>query len=568
MTDSGDSSSAAAVVDLPAGAAPEAVAPLGEVAASQAWGDVLSRRRIAMVLISVMLGMLLAALDQTVVGTAMPRIIADLNGLQHYAWVGTAYLLASAASMPIWGKLSDAYGRRRFFIIGMLIFVGGSILCGQSQNMVQLVAFRAVQGLGAGAMMPISQAILGDIFPPAQRAKWTGVLMSVFGVATIIGPLMGGYITDNVGWRWTFYVNLPVGIVAIAFASVALPGHVNLRRHHIDYYGAAMLVAATVPMLLALSWAGSTYPWASPQVIGAFIFSAAMWVAFYLRERGAEEPVLNPNLFSNSIFTVSTIAVALQSAAMFGAIMFLPLFVQGVLGKTATNSGIVLMPLMMGAIVMSIVSGQILARTGRYKVVVVLGYAAVVIGTYLLSRMSVTTSWWTLSRNMVILGLGLGIGMSAFTVIVQNQYSTERLGEVSAGLQFFRSIGSTIGLAVFGTILNSSFSTALAANLPEPLRKLSQSNPAAAKLDNPQVLLSPQARSALRSAFAKLGPQGEALFNSFMNAVRQSLDAAISHVFVLATIVGLAGLVVVLFLKEVPLRRTHTMEEIEALEVP
>ncbi len=233
----------------------------------QAWGDVLSRRRIAAVLVSVMLGMLLSALDQTVVGTAMPRIVADLNGLQHYAWVGTAYLLASAASMPIWGKLSDAFGRRRFFMMGMAIFVLGSVLCGQSQNMMELIAFRALQGLGAGAMLPITQAIMGDIFPPAQRARWTGVLMSVFGIATIVGPLLGGYITDNVGWRWTFYVNLPVGLVAFAFAAVALPAHVAHRRHTIDYAGAALLVAAAVPLLLGFSWAGSEYPWGSPVII-------------------------------------------------------------------------------------------------------------------------------------------------------------------------------------------------------------------------------------------------------------------------------------------------------------
>ena len=229
-------------------------------AVHQPWGETLSRRRIGFVLASVMLGMLLSALDQTVVGTAMPRVIADLNGLSHYAWVATGYLLASAASMPIWGKLSDAFGRRRFFIVGMVIFVIGSALCGQSHSMMQLIIFRALQGLGAGAMMPITQAIIGDIFPPAQRARWAGVLMSLFGFATIVGPLLGGWITDNVGWRWTFYVNLPVGIIAVVFAIIALPGHVQLRKHVIDYMGAALLVAAAVPLLLAFSWAGSTYP--------------------------------------------------------------------------------------------------------------------------------------------------------------------------------------------------------------------------------------------------------------------------------------------------------------------
>jgi EmrB/QacA subfamily drug resistance transporter len=523
----------------------------------QPWGVTLSTRRIALVIAAVMLGMLLSALDQTVVGTAMPRIIASLDGLQHYAWVATGYLLASAASMPIWGKLSDAYGRKRFFILGMAIFLVGSVLCGQSHSMTELILFRAFQGLGAGAMMPISQAIIGDIFPPAQRARWTGVLMSVFGVATIIGPLLGGWITDSsLGWRWTFYVNVPIGILALTFAAFALPGHVSLRKHRIDYVGSALLVAAAVPLLLGLSWGGNTYPWLSWEIVGMFVFSVVMWVAFFLRETRAAEPVISPRLFENSIFTVSAVAAALQSAAMFGAIMFLPLFVQGVLGKSATNSGLILMPLMLGAIVTSIGAGQILAKTGKYKVIVIVGSVLATAGAYLLSRMGLDTTWVTVVRNMVVIGLGLGVAMSAFTVIVQNQYPSHRLGEVTAGLQFFRSIGSTVGLAVFGTILNNQFAAAMKTNLPAPLQKYNGS----ATLDNPQVLLSSAASAKIHTLFAKFGAQSEPLYQGFMHAVRQSLSTAISGLFVLSAIVGLIGLVVVLFLREDPLRRTHAMD--------
>jgi len=523
----------------------------------QPWGDTLSRRRVAFVIAAVMLGMLLSALDQTVVGTAMPRIIASLNGLQHYAWVATGYLLASTASMPIWGKLSDAYGRKRFFILGMAIFITGSVLCGQSHSMTELILFRAFQGLGAGAMMPISQAIIGDIFPPAQRAKWTGVLMSVWGVATIIGPLIGGWITDSsLGWRWTFYVNVPVGILALTFAAFALPAHVSLRKHRIDYLGSTLLVAAAVPLLLGLSWGGNTYAWLSPEIIGMFAFSLVMWLAFFFREMRAAEPVINPRLFENSIFTVSAVASALTSAAMFGAIMFLPLFVQGVLGKSATNSGIILMPLMMGAIVTSIGAGQILARTGKYKVIVIIGSMLTVAGAYLLSRMGLDTQWTTLVRNMVIMGLGMGVAMSAFTVIVQNQYPSHRLGEVTAGLQFFRSIGSTIGLAVFGTILNNQFAANMKTNLPAALQKYNGS----AALDNPQVLLSPAASAKIHAMFGKFGAQGEQLFSAFMNAVRTSLSVAISDLFLISAVVGVLALVVVLFLREDPLRRTHAID--------
>ena len=540
--------------------APAADSAAAAAAAPQPWGETLSRRRIAAVIVAVMLGMLLSAVDQTVVGTAMPRIIADLNGLSHYAWVATAYLLASTASMPIWGKLSDGFGRKRFFILGMAIFMGGSALCGQANGMTELIAFRALQGLGAGAMMPISQAIIGDIFPPAQRARWSGVLMSVFAVATIIGPLLGGWITDNYTWRWVFYVNLPVGIAALTAAAVALPGHVNLHKHRIDYSGATLLVAAAVPLLLAFSWAGSEYAWSSWQIVSLFAFSGVMWLAFYLRELRAAEPVINPRLFQNSIFRVSALASMLQSAAMFGAIMFLPLFVQGVLGKSATNSGIILMPMMLGAMVTSIGAGQVLAKTGRYKWLVVAGFACVVAGAFLLSRMGIATSNATLACDMVVMGLGLGIAMSSFTVIVQNQYPTHRLGEVSAGLQFFRSIGGTVGMAVFGTILTNRFASAMTANLPAPLQKYT-SGPSAIKLDNPQVLLSAGAREQVQAGFAKFGAQGEQLFNAFMHAVRVSLATAISNIFVLATIVGVIGLVVVLFLREDPLRRTHSLAD-------
>lgn len=539
--------------------APAADSAAAAAAAPQPWGETLSRRRIAAVIVAVMLGMLLSAVDQTVVGTAMPRIIADLNGLSHYAWVATAYLLASTASMPIWGKLSDGFGRKRFFILGMAIFMGGSALCGQANGMTELIAFRALQGLGAGAMMPISQAIIGDIFPPAQRARWSGVLMSVFAVATIIGPLLGGWITDNYSWRWVFYVNLPVGVAALTAAAVALPGHVNLHKHRVDYSGATLLVAAAVPLLLAFSWAGSEYAWSSWQIVSLFAFSGATWLAFYLRELRAAEPVINPRLFQNSIFRVSALASMLQSAAMFGAIMFLPLFVQGVQGKSATNSGIILMPMMLGAMVTSIGAGQVLAKTGRYKWLVVAGFACVVAGAFLLSRMGIATSNVTLASDMVVMGLGLGIAMSSFTVIVQNQYPTHRLGEVSAGLQFFRSIGGTVGMAIFGTMLNNQFRTAMLQNLPAPLQKLTHGK-GAALLDNPQVLLSESARSKIQVAFARFGPQSEKLFAQFMDAVRHSLQMAISDIFVLATIVGVAGLIVVLFLREDPLRRTHAMD--------
>ena len=285
----------------------------GAVAASfvpepQALRETVSRQRLVLIIIGVLLGMLLAALDQTIVGTALPRIVANLGGLEHYAWVVTAYLLASTVSVPIYGKLSDIYGRRTFFLVGMIIFLAGSALSGTSQNMTQLIIYRAIQGLGAGSLMPIALAIIGDIFPPAERGKWQGLIIAVFGLATIVGPILGGWITDNWGWRWVFYVNMPVGAIAILTAGFVLPKAVRRVRHHIDYIGAIALIAGAVPLLLAFSWAGTQYAWGSWQIIGLFIFAVVMLTIFLWLETRTSEPIISPKLFKNSIFVVSVIA--------------------------------------------------------------------------------------------------------------------------------------------------------------------------------------------------------------------------------------------------------------------
>jgi EmrB/QacA subfamily drug resistance transporter len=530
---------------------PVATAPGGP------WGETLDRRRIVLVLVSVMLGMLMGALDATVVGTAMPRVIADLNGLQHYAWVTTGYLLASAASMPIWGKLSDSLGRRRFFVIGMVIFVIGSALCGQSRSMIELVGFRAVQGLGAGAMMPITAAIIGDIFPPATRAKWQGMLFSVHGFATIVGPLLGGWITDTIGWRWTFYVNLPVGAISIVFALTALPGHVRLRKHPIDFLGTALLVVASMALLLGFSWAGSEYAWSSPIIIGLLVFSVAMWFMFYLCEMRVAEPVVNPRLFKNSIFSISVAAGFFQTAVLFGLVTFLPLFVQGVMGRTATSSGTVLMPMMLTHVAVSIGSGWLLSHWGRYRAMVISGFVLVTAGAFLLSRMSTDTTSAALVGFMMLTGFGNGLSMGPFNVIVQNQYPRHRLGEVSAAVQFFRSMGGTVGLAILGSMLNRWFASSLMTNLPEQLKGLATDPATADQIANPQVLLSQQAQTQLGELFSRFGDQASSLLNSFTDVVRQSLESSLVHVFLVVMAFEAAGLLLVLFLREVRLRRSH-----------
>src|SRR6266487_579483 len=522
-----------------------------------------SRGRLASILIGVMLGMLLASLDQTIVGTALPHIVADLGGLEHYAWVVTAYLLASTVTVPIYGKLSDIYGRRVFFIGGMIIFLIGSALAGTSQNMTQLIIYRGIQGLGAGGMMPIALAIIGDIFPPSERGKWQGLFVAVFGFSSIVGPTLGGWITDNWGWRWVFYVNMPVGVIAILTAGFVLPKLVNRRKHIIDYLGSVFLIAGTVPLLLAFSWAGTQYDWGSWQIVGLFIFSAVMLITFFLIELRAPEPIISPRLFKNSIFLVSVIATFLVSAGMFGAILYIPLFVQGVLGNSATNSGVVLTPLMIGFIISTIAGGQPLSPTGRHKILAILGFIVAAVGMFLLSRMTVSTSEGEVVRDMVITGLGIGVMMSLFTIVVQNAFPYRQLGEVTAGITFFRSIGSTMGVAVMGAIMTNTFQSELQSNMPAILKRLVPADKLA-QLQNPQLLLAPDVVAKIQHSFAALGPQGLVIFQQLIDAIRLSLSTAITSVFFLGFIIMLLGLFSVFFLREIPLRKSHEAPVAEA----
>ncbi|MCM8749657.1 MFS transporter [Thermomicrobiaceae bacterium CFH 74404] len=523
---------------------------------SESYLNPVSRRRVWLVLAGVLLGMLLAALDQTVVGTAMPRIIAELRGLEHYAWVFTAYMLASTVTVPIYGKLSDIYGRRRFFLLGMGIFLLGSALSGLSQTMTQLIVFRAVQGLGAGALFPIALAIVGDLLPPAERGKWQGVFAAVWGLTAIVGPTMGGWITDHWGWRWAFYVNMPVGAVALLAAGLTIPGRLSRRPHTIDYLGAATLIAGTVPLLLALSWAGIEYPWRSLQIVGLLALAAALLVSFVLVELRAAEPVVNPRLFLSRIYTLSVMAGFFMAVGMFGTILYLPLFIQGVLGHTATSSGAVLTPMMLGFVASSVIGGQLMARTGRYKVLAIGSVALAAVGMLLLSRMTPQTTSGEVVRNMVVTGLGIGTTMSLFTIVVQNAFPMQVLGEVTAGLVFFRSIGGTLGAAILGSVLTNRFTSAFATNLPEPVRQRLTPEQLGL-LRDPQALVSVEALARLREAFGQLGPAGLQLVDQVLLALRLSLSSAITELFTVGAIfLGLA-LLVTAAIPEIPLRQAR-----------
>ncbi len=516
----------------------------------------LTRSQMMGALAGVLLGILLSALDQTIVGTALPKVIAQLQGLDRYAWVFTAYMLTSTATMPIWGKLSDIYGRKWLYMLGMAVFVLGSALSGASQSMNQLILFRAVQGLGAGAMLPISLSIIGDIFPPAERGKYQGITGAVFGIASIFGPALGGYITDSLNWRWVFYINLPVGIVALIVVYLTLPNFGLRTRHAVDYLGAALLVAGIVPLLLAFTWAGAEYPWLSVPILGLLAASIVLLAFFIWTERRAQEPILPLTLFRNDIFSVSSFTSFLIGIGMFGPLLFIPLFVQGVLGQSATTSGAVITPTMLSFVVASIISGQLMSRWGRYRIIAVVGLSVATVGIFLLSRMTAETSVLNVTINMVIMGLGLGSVMSPFTIIVQNAVEYRFMGVATSSITFFRSIGGTIGAAILGSFLSMTFASQLASAMPPAVK---QAVPAdrLADIHDPQALLDPQSMTMLRSLFAGAGAQADALLAQLLDAIRLALAVALHDVFLVATVIMAIAVVSAFFLREIPLRRSH-----------
>lgn len=517
----------------------------------------LSRRQTTLTMLGLILAMLLGALDQTIVGTALPKIVAELNGFEYYSWVVTAYMVAATTMVPIFGKLSDMFGRKWIYIGGIILFLVASWLAGASQTMWELIAFRGMQGLGAGIMQAIAFAIVGDLFPPAKRGRVQGIFGSVFGLASIVGPTLGGYITDNLNWRWVFYVNIPVGALALIVLFLFFPYFKpeGVRRS-IDYWGALAMVLSVVPLLVGLSLAGSQYAWGSAQIIGMLAFAAVMLGVFLWMELRASEPIIPPSLFRNVIFSVSVLTTFLTSVGMFGAIIYIPLFVQGVIGQSATSSGTILIPMMLGMVFSSITSGQLISRTGHYKVFAIVGIAIMTAGMYLLSRMGTTTQDLEVVRNMVVMGLGLGTTMPVFTLAVQNAVPYRIMGTATSSLQFFRSIGGTLGVAVTGSLLNSQFQDAFKSGMSPQLRQAIPADKLSA-LKDPQALLDPQAQDKLQQMFGQFGPQGKALLHEFLNLVTTSLASAISNVFFLATIAVAVALVASFFLREVPLRKSN-----------
>jgi EmrB/QacA subfamily drug resistance transporter len=529
-----------------------------QAAAAQGYQS-LDRSKVLVTLGGVMLAMFLGSLDQTVVGTAMPRIIADLGGFDRYTWVTTAYLMTSTSVMPIVGRLTDIYGRKRFYIAGLVIFLLGSALAGLSQTLNQLIIFRAFQGIGGGIMIANAFIVVGDLFPPSERGKYQGLITAVFGLSSIVGPILGGFITDNLSWHWIFYVNLPLGIPVIAAFVRYFPNIRPVRaKHRLDYPGMAVLVACVVCLILGLSWGGVQYEWASAPVIAVLVTAGVLAMVFLLVESGAAEPIMPLSMFGNSVATLSMVAVFFMGMGLFGGIIFIPLFFQGVLGLSATSSGSFLTPMMLGLVVASTLSGQALSRLGgHYRVQALMGLVIMGSGMYLLSRLGADSSRGQAIMSIVVMGFGVGMALPLYIIAVQNAVPYRMMGIATSSLQFFRAIGATVGLALFGSIMADRF----ASNAEELAPSGIPPNMLSELTQNPEALMDPGALSRLRDALGETGPDGARMAEELVHALREGLAMAISDVFVIGLAAVGVAFAVTLFLREVPLKRSHGSSE-------
>ena len=499
-----------------------------------------THRQILAIMSGLMMGMFLAALDQTIVSTALPTIVGDFHHSNLLSWVITAYLLASTASTPIWGKAGDLYGRKRLFQLAIVVFLVASALCGLSQNIFELIAFRGLQGIGGGGLLSLAFAIIGDVIPPRERGRYQGYFGAVFGVSSVVGPLAGGFAVDHLSWRYIFYVNLPLGIAALIVTNRVLRLPMRKREVKIDWWGAILLVAGVSCILLAVQLGGSTYPWRSSQIIGLFVLGALVVAGFVLREAVAPEPILPLGLFRLRIFTVSNIIAFVSGVAMFGALAFLPQYLQLVHGVSATESGLLLLPLLVGLLAMSISSGLYISRTGRYRWFPLAGTIIVTIGLALLSRLGAHTSLTIVGLDILVFGIGLGLFMQVLVLVVQNAVPVNELGVATSSVTFFRSMGGAIGASALGAVLTAGITAELPRYLP-PAALAVGGNKVGALIGSPAQL------DALKQTHPAIH-----------EGIIQAYSHAIDRLFFVAVPVSILSVIAALFINQVRLRTSNT----------
>ncbi|MED1488685.1 MDR family MFS transporter [Bacillus smithii] len=503
-------------------------------------------------LIGLIIAMFFSALDGTIVGTAMPKIVGDLGGLSMMTWLTTAYLLTSTTIVPIAGKLSDLLGRRVVYVAGLIIFMGASALCGMAHNMTELIIYRGIQGIGGGIMMPMAMIVIGDTFTGEQRAKFQGIFGGIYGLASVIGPQIGGWIVDSLNWKWVFYINLPVGILATIFIALGLQKHKHTGPIHFDIAGMFTMMVGTVSLLLALSLGGKDYDWNSWQIIGLFALAAIGLVSFVIVERKAKEPILPLHLFRNRTFVFLNLIGFFMTIGMFGAVTFVPFFMQGIIGVSATQSGTIMTPMMISMIITSIIGGQLVYKMG-IKLQIMIGMFIMAGGLFLLTTLDMDTSKLVATSYMVVIGLGLGFVMPTITLALQESFSKQELGVVTSSSQFFRSIGGTFGITVLGAVMNSTSGTLLTDKLVPFLNTLpAQAGPIVSKFkqmiaDNPeglfQMLFNPK-------TLKQMPPE---LSNQMVPILKTSLMDSLHSVFFVGLWFVVAGAVCTLFLKQIHL---------------
>ena len=536
-------------------AAPTVQAIAGRQSASGRSHPTRTRRQVQFTLGGLLLAMFLSSLDQTIVGTAMPRVVTDLGGFDRFTWITTAYIVASITFVPIVGRLSDLYGRKMFFIGGIGLFLVGSVLCGASQTMNQLIAARAIQGIGGGGIMALAFTTIADLFPPRDRGKYSGYVSGVYGLSSLIGPVMGGLITDNLSWHWIFYVNVPVGLAVIALFIRFFPNiRPQKRQHRLDYAGMAILITIVAPLLVGLSLAGVEYEWLSIEIIGALSFAAVMTAVFIVVERRAPDPIMPLSIYSNRIVSISLVAAFITGFAMFGTIIFIPLFFQGVLGTSATSSGSFLTPMMLSMVVAAGLSGQALSRFGgHYRIQGLIGLGLMLVGMAFTSQMSTETSFLRAVVYIAVTGFGVGITFPCFSISVQNAVPARLLGAATSATQFYRQIGGALGLAVLGSFMASRFQSGVLAELPAGAASNLPAEELSALIENPQALVNPDALEQLRAGMTGQADGGAQLLALLLDSIRAALAAAISDVFIVVSAFVAIAFAVVIFLPEAPL---------------